>query len=89
MLDLELALLFGSRVRDDWLVDSDWDVLLVSHDFEGTKFIERAKRVSHLWEAGSFDLLCYTPEEFEKKKNEIGMVATAAAEGIVVWKKGG
>ena len=89
MVDLELALLFGSRVRDDWLVDSDWDVILVSREFEGVKYMERAKRVSHLWKAGGLDLLCYTPEEFEEKKGRIGTVATAAAEGLVVWKKGG
>ena len=89
VLDLNLALLFGSRVRDDWLVDSDWDVILVSRDFEGVEFVERVRRVSHLWQGDSLDLLCYTPEELEGKKQQIGTVATAVAEGIVVWKKGG
>ena len=86
---LDLALLFGSRVRGDWLVDSDYDVLLVSHEFEGVKFDERARRVSHLWQGRGLELLCYTPGEFEEKKEQIGTVATAAAEGIAVWKKGG
>jgi hypothetical protein len=28
------------------------------------------------------DILCYTPEEFERKKKQIGVVQQAAQEGI-------
>jgi hypothetical protein len=30
------------------------------------------------------DILCYTPEEFEKKKKQIGIVRTAVEEGIEI-----
>jgi hypothetical protein len=34
----------------------------------------------------SFDILCYTPEEFERKKREIGIVREAVKEGVTIFK---
>jgi len=52
----------------------------VSKAFEGLHFTDRASLVLRiLWRAralpnADLDLLCYTPEEFEKKKEEKGII---------------
>ena len=77
------VLVFGSRARGTQLKESDLDLMVVSRLFEGIPFIERAHRV--LWTLRTpfpVELLCYTPEEFEQKKTEIGLVRIASEEGI-------
>ncbi|MFB6158724.1 MAG: nucleotidyltransferase domain-containing protein [Candidatus Nanohalobium sp.] len=84
-LDIEKAILFGSRARGDYLKHSDVDLILVSEDFKGVDWTERGKRFYLQWEGEQpLEILCYTPEEFEKKKNMIGTVKTAAEEGIEI-----
>jgi len=81
----ELVLLFGSRARGDNLIESDYDIIIVSKDFEGINFIKRMGLVQDLW-GGIYRLqaFCYTPEEFERKRNDIGTVQEACKEGIVL-----
>ena len=80
---IERAILFGSRARGDWLKESDWDLLLVSEDFVGLSFRERSKCVLDFWlNSETLEVLCYTPEEFLRKRKQIGIVQTAAQEGI-------
>jgi hypothetical protein len=79
---LERAVLFGSRARGDELRESDYDMLLVSAGFHGLPFTERIAEVLDLWELPEgLEPLCYTPEEFERKRSEIGIVAEALREG--------
>lgn len=79
---LERALLFGSRARGDELTESDYDVLLVSNAFAGLNPSERVAEVLDRWELPqSLEPLCYTPEEFERKRGEIGIVSEALREG--------
>jgi len=59
----EKVLLFGSRARGDYLINSDVDMILL-------------------------EAICYTPEEFEEKKKEIGIVSEAVKEGIELIAKG-
>ena len=76
------AILFGSRARGDALTASDYDILLVSPDFEGVHFTERASGVLRSLTAHfPLDLLCYTPKEFEEKRKQIGIVRVAVREG--------
>jgi hypothetical protein len=58
---------------------------VVSPKFEGMPFPERLSRLYGFWNhpAGA-DLLAYTPEEFERKKEELGVVREAVGEGIRV-----
>lgn len=80
---IEQAILFGSRARGDWLRESDWDLLLISPDFEGVAFSERIRTVLNHWSGpADLEVLCYTPAEFSRKKRQIGIVATAVKEGI-------
>lgn len=84
---LERAILFGSRARGTELVDSDYDLVLVSRAFEGLTWQERVTAVLELWEL-DVDLqpLCYTPEELARKSQEICTTAEAVREGIEVYR---
>ncbi|MDK2783893.1 MAG: uncharacterized protein PWP49_630 [Thermococcaceae archaeon] len=79
---------FGSRIRGDHLKDSDYDIIVVSKAFRKKHFTKRSSEVLRaLWNAGivgDFEILCYTPEEFEKKKRSLGIVREALREGIIV-----
>lgn len=82
---VDSLILFGSRATDDYLLTSDADVILVSNDFSGIPFPKRGTDLYLKWKGGApLELLCYTPEEFEKKKNEIGTVADAVEKGIKI-----
>ena len=76
-------LLFGSRARGTHLKESDLDLLIVSTFFEGMPFIQRAPHL--LWTLRvpfPIEVLCYTPEEYERKRKEIGIVRIASQEGV-------
>ncbi len=78
-------LLFGSRARDDWLYSSDIDLILVSEDFRPIGFLDRIREVSEEWDCDLLlEPICYTPEEFDRKKREIGIVSNALRYGIKV-----
>jgi len=83
-LKVEKAILFGSRVRDEWLEDSDIDLIVVS-PVNGIHFTDRAILLYRLWNDNyPLEVLCYTPEEFKKKIRQIGIVKEAVREGIVL-----
>lgn len=84
---LERALLFGSRARGTELVESDYDLVLVSPAFEGMPWQERIRAVMDLWDL-EVDLqpLCYAPEEFRQKAQEISTVAEAVREGVDFYR---
>jgi predicted nucleotidyltransferase len=82
---LHRAILVGSRARGDELVESDYDLVLVSPAFAGLSWRERIAAVLELWDM-EVDLqpLCYTPEEYARKVAEISSVAEATREGLVL-----
>ena len=73
-LDLEQVqvILFGSRARGDFYPDSDWDIAIISPEFEG---LNRGQRYQNVWRVvrrfvdGEYDIVTYTPEEYEKGKD--------------------
>ncbi len=80
--DIQKIVLFGSRARGDWLKASDYDLVIVSKEFEKMDFLRRPVEV--LLKTKTYfatDLLCYTPQEFEKKRKQIGIVSQAIKEG--------
>lgn len=82
---IEKVIVFGSRARGDNLADSDVDLIIVSEDFEGIPYYERMDKLILLWESPlDLDVLCYTPEEFQMKKEEICIVKQAVEEGVVI-----
>ena len=77
------AIAFGSRVRGDALSTSDLDLILVSPWFARVPFLRRPVAVLELLDyPGGLELLCYTPEEFERKRRQITIVREAVREGI-------
>jgi uncharacterized protein len=79
----ELVLVFGSSARGDALADSDLDLLVVSGRFRGHSFLDRASTVlTDLNLPFGADVLCYTPEEFGRKRRELGVVRQALKEGV-------
>jgi hypothetical protein len=81
----EKIIMFGSRARKDNFVDSDIDLIIVSRKFGSLKWPRRISSVASMW-PGLIDIepLCYTPEEFEKKKKQLGIVQQAVKEGVEV-----
>lgn len=78
-------ILFGSRARGDHLKTSDVDLIVVSPDFAGIPFLQRIREVSEFWDSDlALEVLPYTPEEFARKKEEIGIVAVAVREGLEI-----
>ncbi|MFB6100889.1 MAG: nucleotidyltransferase domain-containing protein [Candidatus Nanohalobium sp.] len=70
-IEIEALYLFGSRARGDFREDSDYDIAVVSEDFADMSFperqeivLEKARKVTDK----PVEILCYTPEEFEKGK---------------------
>jgi len=90
---LERVILFGSRARGDELRGSDYDFIIVSPDFEGIPWIQRPVGIYEIWEhPPGVEPLCYTPAEFARKCQQLGIVAEALKEGIdlpvsAFWKK--
>ncbi|HEY9246952.1 MAG TPA: nucleotidyltransferase domain-containing protein [Candidatus Methanoperedens sp.] len=84
-ISVEKIIIFGSRARGDFLADSDVDLIIISRDFEGVPFYERMDKLILLWESPlDLDVLCYTPEEFKIKQEEICIVRQALIEGIEI-----
>lgn len=79
---VDRMILFGSRARGDWLLTSDADLMVVSPDFEGRRFVDRSADVLRHWR-GRVDLevFCYTPEEIASRRDEIGIIAQALTQG--------
>lgn len=79
------AIAFGSRVRGDAITTSDLDLILVSPRFATVPFLKRPVHVlESLGYPGGLELLCYTPEEFEEKRQEMGIVRVALEEGVTL-----
>jgi predicted nucleotidyltransferase len=74
---------FGSRTTGRAKENSDIDMIVVSDKFKGTKFINRMGEFLKRFDfPRHIDAICYTPEEFEKKKKEIGFVSEALQNGL-------
>jgi predicted nucleotidyltransferase len=80
--------LWGSHAYGQPGPYSDIDLILVSAEFAEIKFAHRMLRVlQHLAlmedkKVGVVDVLCYTPQEFERKLQQIGIVSQAVRKGI-------
>ncbi|ATZ61002.2 MAG: hypothetical protein DDT33_01407 [Firmicutes bacterium] len=82
---IERMIFFGSRAKGEYEKHSDIDLIIVSPKFKGLKFRKRPLLLYDSWDLDyPVDFLCYTPEEFEKKKKQITIVREAVEEGIEI-----
>jgi hypothetical protein len=89
---LERALLGGARVMDlrgaglQRERGPEYVVVLVSEHFDGVPWLERVYQAGSLWDAlemgARADVHCYTPPEFERKREQLRAVRDAAEEGL-------
>jgi uncharacterized protein len=89
---IELALLSGARVADEQGAPPqrergpEYIVILVSSSYEGMPWLERVYQAGSLWDAlemgSAADLHCYTPEEFERKRETLPAVRDAVESGL-------
>ena len=79
-------ILFGSRATGKAKRESDYDFIIISPKFKKMEWEVRSTRAYHLKRniPAAMDIVCYTPEEFEKKKKQIGIVQQAVKEGIEI-----
>jgi hypothetical protein len=70
----------------------EWVVLLISDYFDGVPWLERVYQAGSLWDrsemGGAADVHCYTPAEFERKREALRAVRDAAERGIGVLVPG-
>ena len=89
---IERALLGGARVADERGAmpqrerGPEFIVILVSAAFDGMPWLERVYQAGSLWDAlemgASADVHCYTPAEFERKRQSLRTVRETAEMGI-------
>jgi uncharacterized protein len=84
---IKKMILFGSRASGKITRHSDIDLILVSPKFRGRKRLDRSPPLYLKWDLHyPVDLICLTPEEFSRKKKQIGIIKQAVEEGIEIRK---
>jgi hypothetical protein len=91
---LERVLLGGARVEDAQGAPPqrergpEYVVVLISEYFAGVPWLERVYQAGNLWDAaemqGSADVHCYTPGEFDRKRETLAIVRQVAERGLVL-----
>jgi hypothetical protein len=89
---IEVALLGGARVADERGAPAqrergpEFIVILVSSAYEGMPWLERVYQAGSLWDAlemgAPADVHCYTPGEFERKRDSLRAVREAVDAGL-------
>ena len=89
---LERALLGGARADDARGAGPqrergpEYIVVLVSEMFGGVPWLERVYQCGSLWDADEMgdraDVHCYTPAEFERKREQLPLVREAVERGL-------
>ena len=89
---VQRALLGGARVADERGAGPqrergpEFVVVLVSEYFDGVPWLERVYQAGSLWDAyemgAPVDVHCYTPAEFERKRDTLRIVREAAEHGL-------
>jgi len=67
--------LYHTATKADALYDSDIDLAVISPDFCDMPWVHRLEFLSILWDYGlPAECFGYTPDEFERRKGELGFV---------------
>lgn len=82
---IKAVILFGSRLTTEANEDSDIDLIVVGEEFRGKDALKRSPFLYLEWDLDyPVDFLCYTPEEFEVEKKQVGIVREAVEKGIEI-----
>ena len=91
---LERVLVGGARVEDARGArpqrerGPEFVVVLISEFFAGVPWLERVYQAGSLWDAAEMgapaDVHCYTPGEFERKRDTLSLVRQVAEHGLVL-----
>jgi uncharacterized protein len=89
---VQRALLGGARVDDlhgappQRERGHEYVLVLVSEHFDGVPWLERVYQAGSLWDAlemgAAAEVHCYTPTEFERKREQLKVVRQAADHGL-------
>jgi len=89
---IETAVLGGARVADERGAPpqrergAEFVVILVSPAYDGMPWLERVYQAGALWDAlemgAPADVHCYTPAEFERKREGMPAVRAAVEQGL-------
>ncbi len=89
---IEQAVLGGARVADERGAPpqrergSEYVLILVSSAYDGMPWLERVYQAGALWDAlemgAPADVHCYTPAEFERKRETLRSVREAVDQGL-------
>ncbi len=89
---VQRAMLGGARVADlngappQRERGPEFVVVLVSEYFDGVPWLERVYQAGSLWDAYEMgaraDIHCYTPAEFERKREQLAPVRYASEQGL-------
>ena len=89
---VQRAILAGARVDDARGAlpqrerGPEYIVLLVSEHFDGIPWLERVYQAGSLWDAYEMgdraEIHCYTPAEFDRKREQLPSVKLAAEQGL-------
>ena len=89
---IETALLGGARVADERGAlpqrerGSEFVLVLVSPAWDGMPWLERVYQAGALWDGlemgAPADVHCYTPAEFERKRNTLRAVRETVEQGL-------
>ena len=89
---VQRALLGGARVDDlhgappQRERGPEYVLVLVSEYFDGIPWLERVYQAASLWDAlemgAAAEVHCYTPAEFERKREQLKVVRQAAEDGL-------
>ena len=89
---VQRALLGGARVDDYQGAPvqrergAEYVLVLVSEHFDGIPWLERVYQAGSLWDGlemgAPADVHCYTPLEFERKREQLKVVREAAEHGL-------
>ena len=83
VIGAEEGYLFGSRARNEPLLNSDVDLLIVSDAFEGIPFPRRLVQMHRHWFLPYFlEALPYTRQEVARLSQSRGVVVAALRDGI-------
>jgi hypothetical protein len=89
---IQRALLGGARVEDlrgalpQRERGPEYVLILVSEHFDGIPWLERVYQAGTLWDGlemdGAADVHCYTPPEFERKREQLKVVRETVEHGL-------